>query len=115
MVKMSEWLLLLFVLAPSAALAQNSCLADALQNYTRLKNATMADAPSAAVLSPETIIGLRRMEENYCYRVAYCIVGDPKSGGSLKFLPPSFHPACATKLWKSTTQSLAIEANKFYK
>jgi hypothetical protein len=30
------------------------------------------------VLSAETLVGLRRIEEAYCYRVAYCIIGNSK-------------------------------------
>lgn len=69
---------------PTSAMAQNSCLTEALQLYTKLKTAAMMGANSASVLSPATIVGLRRMEETYCYRVAYCIVGDPNSNPSLQ-------------------------------
>jgi hypothetical protein len=64
-------------LTSERAMAQNECLTNALLAYTKLKTATLQDIPPNGVLSAETLVGLRRMEEAYCYRVAYCLVGDP--------------------------------------
>ena len=67
----------------SPGFAQDAnCLADALQSYNQLKTAVLTGAGANPVLSPETVVGMRRLEEAYCYRVAYCLVGDPKAEAS---------------------------------
>lgn len=67
----------------SASFAQdNACLTEALESYTRLKFAALAEAAAQPLLSPETVVGLRRMEEAYCYRVAYCMSGNPNADKS---------------------------------
>jgi len=76
---------LLFAVAvfvqPALGLAEDEgCLIDALRNYTALRTAALMEANP--ILSPEAAVGLRRMEEAYCYRVAYCIIGDPKAESS---------------------------------
>jgi hypothetical protein len=85
---------LILAIGSAPVLAQNSCLTEALQNYTRLKVAALEGATSLSVLSPETLVGLRRMEEIYCYRAAYCLVGNPKENQSIQVPYASVFAKC---------------------
>ena len=73
---------LFFFVTPILARADQACLFEALTNYSRLKSASLEGSMVAPVLSTETLVGLRRLEEAYCFRVAYCIIGDPREVAS---------------------------------
>jgi hypothetical protein len=74
--------LLWTVLPARAQTAQDTCLAHALQNYEQLRTAALLE--SSPVAFPETVVGIRRMEEAYCYRVAYCKIGNPAANPPLR-------------------------------
>ena len=85
-----------------------NCLAKALQAYSQLKTAVVTGTPSNPILSPETVVGLRCMEETYCYRVAYCIVGDPKAEVSRQVpYAVEFSGCLQTKLWSNMAAGIS--------
>jgi hypothetical protein len=64
------------LLAARPSRAQDQCLTDAIQAYTKLKTEALLGAGSS-VLSTQMQVGLRRMEEAFCFRVAFCLTGEP--------------------------------------
>jgi len=58
--------------------ADTACLAAALSAYTKANSALMLR--SVPVMSVEAIVAKRRLQEQYCLRVARCRVGDQNQG-----------------------------------
>ena len=79
-----EFVVATMFLGTTFACAEDAaCLTVAVNNYTKANTALMLR--STPIMSVEAIVAQRRLQEQYCLRVARCRVGDSTKGMAIPF------------------------------
>jgi len=60
-------------------IAQNACATAAFNEYNKSNLGLLLQQGTAPLMSVETIIAKRRLQEQFCSRFARCLVGDPNN------------------------------------